>query len=149
MTLSPLEYEEQLTAGLASWFQHTWSQSRQGSHCIVQELLGQVFLGNLTDLDSAAVPLQLKENPLLANLFIRGCLEEKLTGPLVSTVLEDNSSGRVLLADLGHMREHFEAKKVQIYQITQFSSYSKYRYEFYVANKKKLRTDYKVTTIST
>lgn len=68
-----------------------------------------------TDLDSAAVPLQLQVNPLLANLFIAGCLEVKLTGPLVSTLLEDNSSGRVLLADLGHMREHLEAKKLQIF----------------------------------
>lgn len=103
-------------------------------HCVAQELLGQVSLGSLTELDSAAVPLQLQVNPLLANLFIPGCLEEKLAGPLVSTVLEDNISGRVLLADLGHMREHFETKKLQIFKITQLSSYGEYRHEFYVAN---------------
>lgn len=85
-------------------------------HCLAQELLGQGSLCNLTDLDSAPVSLQLQVNPLPANLFIPGCLEEKLTGPLVSTMLEDNSSGRVLLADLGHIREHFEAEKVQIFR---------------------------------
>lgn len=110
------------------------SQSRQGSHCTAQELLGQVSLSNLTDLDSAAVPLQLQVNSLLANLFIPGFLEEKMTGPLLSSVLEDNSSGRVMLADLGQMREHLESKKVQIFHITQFSSYSKYKHEFYAAN---------------
>lgn len=141
MTLFPPECEEQLTAGLTSWFLHTAGVTLE--HCIAPWLLGQLSLGNLTDLDSAAVPLQLQVNPLLANLFIPGCLEEKLTGPLVSAMLEDKSSGRVLLADLGHMREHFQAKKLQIFQINQFSSYSKYIHEFNKFKKKKKKINVK------
>lgn len=64
-------------------------------------------------------------------------------------MLEDNSHGRVLLADLGHMRELFEAEKLEVFQISQFSYYGNYRHEFYVAKENLwLRTDYKVTTIS-
>jgi len=64
-------------------------------------------------------------------------------------MLEDNICGRVLLADLGHTRELSEAKKLEIFQISQFSTYSNYRHEFYVAKEHlKLSTIYGVTTFS-